>query len=149
MPRTKRVFYDTWAWIEAGDEHSQIGRDLRKSYGPEGPAEIHTSVLALAELAGRLSRLGKVDLAVQMTREIQGKHTVHGLEAEDIDGIARHHGRLNAHPAKASLADTAMFCQAGRLRMPFITADEAFDGEAESVVPSKWRTAARKQRSAK
>jgi uncharacterized protein with PIN domain len=146
MPRIKRVFYDTWAWTEVADDASSVGRELRKAYGPDGPAEIHTSAFALAELVGRLSRLGQGDLGARWAREIQRQHTVHGLELEDLDEMGRQHGRLHSHRAKASVADTAMYCQAKRLRMPLITADEAFDGEPESAVPGRWRIAARKQR---
>ncbi len=136
---TKAVFYDTWAWRETAFADSKAGKSLLEEYGPDGPAEIHTSILALAEYGSSLARTETVgpDQAAEEVRRIEAKtRRIHPLEIEDVYAAIKVHPDLRKAAANASLADALMLCQARRLRLAFITGDSAFTGQ--DGVPQEW-----------
>lgn len=136
MGLTNAVFYDTWAWREVA-QGTSVGSRLAKAYGPDGPAEIHTSVLALAEAGSVIARnpqLGVVAAEGEL-RRMEAKSRVHAVEIDDAYSGVRLHPELRKS-ADASLADAIMLSQARRLRMPFITGDPAFRNQ--TGVPQEW-----------
>lgn len=134
---TERVFYDTWAWREVA-YGTPAGNRLVKKYGPDGPAEIHTSILALAETGSVLARSPKAGpgAAEAELRRMEAKSRVHALELDDVYASVRVHPELRKAAADASLADALMLCQARRLGLPFISGDPAFRGQ--NGVPQEW-----------
>lgn len=136
---TDAVFYDKWAWIERAQEDSPVGRKLRADHAA---TRLHTSQITLAELAAVGSITGTKEATQALIDAIRRDHKVHDLDAADYSRIMETYARLHGHPAKASLADVAQYCQALRLGVPYVTADKAFEAEPEDSVPSKWRTLA-------
>lgn len=135
----ERVFYDTWAWKETALDSSSLGRDLRRRFGPAGPAEIHTSILALAEYGSKLARDPTVgpSLAAGEVRRIESTaHRVHNIEMDDVYAAVKLHPLLRAASDDASLADALMLAQARRLHLRFISGDPAFRGQ--DGVPQDW-----------
>jgi predicted nucleic acid-binding protein len=130
------VFYDTWAWREVA-QGTAVGQQLAKEYGPDGPAEIHTSILALAEAGSVIARSPKLgpQFAEVELRRMESKSRVHSVEIDDVYAAVRLHPELR-RVAEASLADALMLSQARRLRLPFITGGPAFRGQAG--VPQEW-----------
>lgn len=127
-----RVFYDTWAWREIAIG-SAVGRRLQRRYGPDGPGEVHTSVLALAEAGSILARNPKagVQAAEREVRRMESRSRVHGLELEDVLRAVRLRPELRRADGSASLADALMLAQARRLGLRFISGDKGFRGQAD------------------
>jgi predicted nucleic acid-binding protein len=112
-----------------------IGARLDAKYGPGRPGRIHTSILALAEVAFRLARMGRADLVHATVDQMEkaAEDRIHGLQSDDVREAAFLHVQLR-RVGDASLADALMLAQARRLRLPLLSGDRAFRGQ-EGVVP--------------
>lgn len=136
MGLTDSAFFDTWAWREVSNG-TPAGKEIGARYGPDGPAQIHTSILAVAEMGSLLARSPKAGpvAAEAAMRRMEAKSRVHAIDIDDVYAAVKLHLELRKE-ADASLADALMLAQARRLRMPFITGDPAFRGQ--DGVPQDW-----------
>lgn len=125
------VFYDSWAWIESLSGTPAGGR-LDKKYGPGRPGRIHTSILALAEIASRLARRGHSALVNETLDRVEraADDRVHALTVDDVRHAADLHVELRKD-GDASLADALMLSQARRLGLTFISGDRAFRNQSD------------------
>lgn len=129
MPRND-VFFDTWAWWEYLGG-TQTGRHLARAYVRQPRVRIHTSILSLAEISGRLAVRDHVNRTRGTLARIDGRSTIHTVPREVVETSGSLRSELRRADPGASIIDALILATSRHVGTPLISADPAFAGQAD------------------
>lgn len=134
-----RVLLDTWAWWEVLFE-TEVGQQLSERYVEDPTVAVHSSALALGEIAAKLGTFDADDLEgglelPELERRITASIRAFSELHDVTPTIARDAGKLRSHlrdtKGTASLADAIMLVTARDLEAILVSDDGAFADEPD------------------